>query len=439
MPVLNTPKGRLNIPDGAPPGQVAAALQAAGIDPSQIDAIVQSMPTGPAPAPAAPAPPGGPSGPGVPAPIAGPPAAPPGAAPGPPSRGPRAFIPKTPEQLEAERQADEQKMLDGMSGSQKFLAGMGQSFDSLGRGGRQVWNYLTGDKKELAQLQQEEADRRETDKALLGTGMGRAGQIAGYTAQSLAPGGVALRGLRAAGAGAGAIVAAEGALGAAQGGLQATVEGESRTKNAIVGGVVGAAIPGGVAAGRAAGGTLSGLAHTVNPSLGRAATVMTATDALARRSSAKVRAEAGAKIGKLTDNIRVPLTKAMIRELQTARQSISNSIPPDLAKNLDTMLSFGPNAKLKGKQLELLRQEINAAARAAKASSDPGVAASAIKLNQIKRGIDQAQFSQMTKAQVAALKKAREQFHTGYADMNEWAASSLRAAPKGTAQAFYED
>ena len=442
MPVLNTPKGRLNIPDGAPPEQVAAALQAAGIDPSQIDAIVQSMPAAPAPAapaPAAPAPPGGPSGPGVPAPVAGPPAAPPGAAPGPPSRGPRAFTPKTPEQLEAERRADEQKMLDGMSGSQKFFAGMGQSFDSLGRGGRQVWNYLTDDKEELAQLQQEEADRRETDKALLGTGMGRAGQIAGYTAQSLAPGGVALRGLRAAGVGVGTIVAAEGALGAAQGGLQATVEGESRTKNAIVGGVVGAAIPGGVAAGRAAGGTLSGLAHAVNPSLGRAATVMTATDALARRSSAKVRAEAGAKIGKLTDNIRVPLTKAMIRELQTARQSISNSIPPDLAKNLDTMLSFGPNAKLKGKQLELLRQEINAAARAAKASSDPGVAASAIKLNQIKRGIDQAQFSQMTKAQVAALKKAREQFHTGYADMNEWAASSLRAAPKGTVQAFYED
>lgn len=166
---------------------------------------------------------------------------------------------------------------------------------------------------------------------------------------------------------------------------------------------------------------------------------MTATAALARRSSAKIKAKAGAKIGELTDNIRVPLTKAMIRELKAARQSISNAIPRDLAKNLDTMLSFGPNAKLKGKQLELLRQEISAAARAAKTSSNPGVAASAVKLNQIKRGIDQAQFSQMSKAQIAALKKAREQFHTGYADMNEWAASFLRAAPKGTAQAFYED
>lgn len=448
MPVLNTPKGRLRIPDGAPPEQVAAALQAAGIDPSQIDAIVQSMPTGlapaapapgPAPPPAAPAPPGGPSGPGVPAPVAGPPAAPPTPAPGPPSRGPRAFIPKTPEQLEAERQADEQKMLDGMHPARKFLAGMGQSFDSSIRGGRQIWNQLTGDNEELARLQQEEADARETDKALLGSGMGRLGQIGGYAAQALAPGGVALRGLRAAGAGTGAIVAAEGALGAAQGGLQATVEGESRTKNAAVGGTVGAVLPGGVAAGRAAGGALSGLAHVVNPSLGRAATAMTATAALARRSSAKIKAKAGAKIGELTDNIRVPLTKAMIRELQAARQSISNAIPRDLAKNLDTMLSFGPNAKLKGKQLELLRQEINAAARAAKTSSNPGVAASAVKLNQIKRGIDQAQFSQMSKVQVRALKKAREQYNTGYADMNEWAASALRAAPKGTAQAFYED
>lgn len=448
MPVLNTPKGRLRIPDGAPPEQVAAALQAAGIDPSQIDAIVQSMPTSPAPAAPAPGPagpptpppaPGGPPGPGVATPVAGPPGAPPGAAPGPPSRGPGTFVPKTPGQLEAERLQDQQKMMDGISPVQKFLGGMGQSFDSTARGGRQVWNYLTGDDEELAQLKQEEADRRQTDKALLSTGAGRAGQISGYVAQSLAPGGLALKGLRAAGAGAGAIAATEGALGAAQGGLQATVEGESRAKNAAAGGTIGAALPGGVAAGRAIGGAASGLAHAVNPSLGRAATAMTATAALARRSSAKVKAKAGAKIGELTDNIRVPLTSAMVKELRAARDSIATSIPRDLARNIDTMLSFGPNAKLKGKQLELLRQEINAAARAAKASSNPGVAASAIRLNQIKRGVDKAQFSQMTKAQVAALKKAREQFNTGYADMNEWAASALRAGPKGTAQAFYED
>lgn len=446
MPVLNTPKGRLRIPDGAPPEQVAAALQAAGIDPSQIDAIVQSMPAG-QPAPPAPGPAGTPPG-AAPAgpPVAGGPPPAMGAAtpaptppPGPPVAAASGFRKKSPEELEAERLQDQQKMLDGISPVDKFLGGMGQSFDSSIRGGRQVWNYLTGDDEELAQLKQEEAERRVSDAPLLSTGAGRTGQIAGYAAQSLAPGGAALRGLRAAKAGTGAIIAAEGALGAAQGGLQATVEGESRTKNAIVGGTIGAALPGGVAAGRTAGGALTGVAHALNPALGRAANFMTASSALARRSATKVRAAAGKKIGELTDDIRVPLTNAMVKELRAARDSIANSIPRDLARNIDTMLSFGPNAKLKGRQLELLRQEVNAAARAAKTSSNPGVAASAVRLNQIKRGVDQAQFSQMTKAQIAALKKAREQFHTGYADMNEWGASFLRSAPKGAAQSFYED
>lgn len=446
MPVLNTPKGRLRIPDGAPPEQVAAALQAAGIDPAQIDAIVQSMPAGqpapPAPGPAGTSPGAAPAGP----PVAGGPPPAMGAAtpagtppPGPPVAAASGFREKSPEELEAERLQDQQKMLDGISPVQKFLGGMGQSFDSTGRGARQVWNYLTGDDEELAQLKQEEAERRVSDAPLLSTGAGRTGQIAGYGAQALAPGGAALRGLRAAKAGTGAIIAAEGALGAAQGGLQATVEGESRTKNAIVGGTIGAALPGGVAAVRTAGGALTGVAHALNPALGRAANFMTASLALARRSSAKVRAAAGKKIGELTDDIRVPLTNAMVKELRAARDSIANSIPRDLARNIDTMLSFGPNAKLKGRQLELLRQEVNAAARAAKTSSNPGVAASAVRLNQIKRGVDQAQFSQMTKAQIAALKKAREQFHTGYADMNEWVASFLRSAPKGAAQSFYED
>lgn len=449
MPVLNTPKGRLRIPDGAPPEQVAAALQAAGIDPAQIDAIVQSMPAG-QPAPPAPGPAGTPPGAapaGPPAPVGPPPGMgaapagtpPPGPPPGPPVAAASGFRKKSPEELEAERLQDEQKMLDGISPVQKFLGGMGQSFDSTGRGARQVWNYLTGDDEELAQLKQEEAERRVSDAPLLSTGAGRTGQIAGYAAQSLAPGGAALRGLRAAKAGTGAIIAAEGTLGAVQGGLQATVEGESRTKNAIVGGTIGAALPGGVAAGRTAGSALTGVAHAINPTLGRMSTVVNAGSALARRSATKVRAAAGKKIGELTDNIRVPLTNAMVKELRAARDSIANSIPRDLARNIDTMLSFGPNAKLKGRQLELLRQEVNAAARAAKTSSNPGVAASAVRLNQIKRGVDQAQFSQMTKAQIAALKKAREQFHTGYADMNEWGASFLRSAPKGAAQSFYED
>ena len=446
MPVLNTPKGRLRIPDGAPPEQVAAALQAAGIDPAQIDAIVQSMPAGqpapPAPGPAGTSPGAAPAGPpvaGGPPPAMGAATPPPPPPPRPPLAAASGFRKKSPEELEAERLQDQQKMLDGISPVQKFLGGMGQSFDSTARGGRQVWNYLTGDDEELAQLKQEEAERRVGDKALLSTGMGRAGQISGYAAQSLAPGGAALRGLRAAKAGTGAIIAAEGALGAAQGGIQATVEGESRAKNAAVGGTIGAVLPGGVAAGRALGGAASGLAHAINPTLGRMSTVVSATSALARRSATKVRAAAGKKIGELTDNIRVPLTNAMVKELRAARDSIANSIPRDLARNIDTMLSFGPNAKLKGRQLELLRQELNAAARAAKSSSNPGVAGSAVRRSQVRRGVDQAHVSQLTKAQIAALKKAREQFHTGYADMNEWVASFLRSAPKGAAQSFYED
>ena len=128
----------------------------------------------------------------------------------------------------------------GMSGGQKFLAGIGSGLTDVGVGAQQ----LVGMKS-----REDVARKRETDAPLLRTGAGIAGNIAGQIAAT-APAGA----LGVAGRGATALRLARG--GAMQGGITGAVlpvaGDESRLKNAAEGAGLGAAIPVGLrGAGRA--------------------------------------------------------------------------------------------------------------------------------------------------------------------------------------------
>jgi hypothetical protein len=110
----------------------------------------------------------------------------------------------------------------GMSGAQKFFAGAGKFVADVGRGAGQRLGMVS---------EQEVADARQRDQALMNTGMGKAGNIAGaiagFAPTAMIPGANTLTGATLAGA--------------AFGGLQPTVEGESALTNTAVGGALGLA------------------------------------------------------------------------------------------------------------------------------------------------------------------------------------------------------
>lgn len=73
---------------------------------------------------------------------------------------------------------------DGMSGPEKFMAGVGKSVYDTGRGISQLFGGMS----------REDVDRqREVDAPLMNTGAGIAGNIAGTVGQVVAPGGAAIR------------------------------------------------------------------------------------------------------------------------------------------------------------------------------------------------------------------------------------------------------
>ena len=143
---------------------------------------------------------------------------------------------------------------EGMSTAERLLAGTGKAFVDIGRAAKQIVGM--GDDQEIA-------DARERDRALMGTGAGITGNLIGNLAASLLPAGaagVALRGAAAVPALSGALRAGQAAAeahpllaamapgaasGALMGALEPTVEGESRARNmatnAAIGGAVGAA------------------------------------------------------------------------------------------------------------------------------------------------------------------------------------------------------
>jgi hypothetical protein len=133
-------------------------------------------------------------------------------------------------QLEADR-----KLYDptqGMSGTEKFLAGTGKAFTDIGRG---VSQYLPG-----GATREDVAESRQRDAALMNTGAGMAGNIAGNVAAAVPTAFIP---------GANTITGA-GLIGAGMGAMQPSTSTGETLKNIGIGGVSSAAIPAAVLGGR---------------------------------------------------------------------------------------------------------------------------------------------------------------------------------------------
>lgn len=155
---------------------------------------------------------------------------------------------------------------DGMSRHEKYMAGMGRSVVETWRGAKQIGGAVADaipgvDLSDFRKRTQAEIDEaRRLDAPLMDTGWGTAGNITGNILQLVTPG-VALKGsTTAARALLPTTIRGNALQGAALGALQPTATGESRTRNALVGGAMGgggaAAIKGATAAVRGTAGAV---------------------------------------------------------------------------------------------------------------------------------------------------------------------------------------
>jgi hypothetical protein len=128
------------------------------------------------------------------------------------------------------RARGDQLFADSMSGWDQFWAGAGKSVVDTGRGIGQLFGVV--DEREIAEA-------RAMDEALMNTGAGLVGNIAGQGLQMAVPLGSGGKVASVLGKSAPYVNAA--ARGAAFGGLQGTVGDESRAGNAALGGLLGAA------------------------------------------------------------------------------------------------------------------------------------------------------------------------------------------------------
>lgn len=174
---------------------------------------------------------------------------------------------------------------EGMSFGEKFLAGIGKAFVDIGRGAGDILGVVP---------EQDIADARERDAALMGTGAGLAGNLAGNVAASLIPAGAGAAALRGVATAAPALSAgltafrtahpliAAAAPGAASGAfmsaLEPTIGDESRAKNIALGAGIGGAAGAGTRA----------LARVVRPEV---------SDDVARMISEDVRLTPGQVVG----------------------------------------------------------------------------------------------------------------------------------------------
>lgn len=410
MPSVKTPDGRtLKFPEGTPPEQVMAVLQEQY--PEAFQAPAQAPAAAPAPPPAAlPAPPSP-----APAPAgmvaATPTPAPP---PGPPAR--------VPIDTNAEYQRLMKENLDEMNPLERWLAGAGQAFDSTGRGVRQVWNYATGDKEELARLQADEAEDRRLAEPLLATPAGRIGQISGHLAQAVVPVGAGAK------AGTmGAKLALNAGLGAAQSALAPTVEGESRARNAMTGGAIGAVLP---VAGRAAG-VVNNTKATAIRALTRAV-----SDAGAKREV--VREAAGKRMARLVADVKVPVDK-VAKEANAVVRDYGTALPKHVRGYVAQLQgAVGKNAKLTGAKLQEARSALIREAESLDGAAKSGVE----RLRRvIDTNVDQAIDSmpktlrdRLVGSRTARLREARKTYKTG--ENPEKAKPYVRASQRAVIEAL---
>lgn len=211
---------------------------------------------------------------------------------------------------------------EGMSGTQKYLAGAGKAFVDFGRGveqvGANVGNAvgLVSDATK-ANVQKEIDAAKQRDAALLATGAGRAGNITGNVA--VAAPAAFIPGVNG--------VAGSAAAGAVLGALEPTATGESRLKNTAVGAVGGLV---GKAGGELASKGLGAVANRLAARTVAKQTANAETDAaITAAKSAGYRlppSQAGGTVGKLAEGAsgKIRTEQALSRK----NQEVTN----DLAK-----------------------------------------------------------------------------------------------------------
>lgn len=151
--------------------------------------------------------------------------------------------------------ADQLDPTSGMSTTDKVVAGMGKAFSDAGTGAKQLVQktaaFLGSKSAQAAEglTEAQVAAQRETDKALMSTNSGKAGEMLGQMVMALSlPGGGAAQMARA---------------GAMTGALTPTAAGESSTQNAVVGAMLGVA---GQQAGKLMGKVVGGLTQPLGKS-----------------------------------------------------------------------------------------------------------------------------------------------------------------------------
>lgn len=297
---------------------------------------------------------------------------------------------------------------DSMPALKRFLTGAGESVYSTGKGIQQLYNRVVGDDKRLAELQQEEADRRELNTPIEESGMGTAGQLAGFAAQAYVPGGAMTKGARLLTAGApraaqmGAQLGVEGALGGMQGGMQPTAPGESAMDNAERGAIVGGAS-------RAIPGAAGAAAHFIGNKTGIAPTMAVMTRML--RGGAKnaeesaVRREAGRDMGRIMQGASVPVG-SLSRDLGKIGRRYQSDLPASVLDQIDMLRNMPASMKLKGSAAAEMRTALNR-----EAADSSGIRRTG--LETLARKLDSHVDDALPKMQARLLRQARETYRTG--------------------------
>lgn len=122
----------------------------------------------------------------------------------------------------------EYRATDDMSGTEKFMAGMGRAVVGTGQGIKQLYNHAAPwvSDEDAADYDKKVADESRLYEQDLGqTGAGIAGNIAGHGAMAVLPGGAITKAVQGGRAGMGAMMAANAASGAALGASQPVTNG----------------------------------------------------------------------------------------------------------------------------------------------------------------------------------------------------------------------
>lgn len=297
---------------------------------------------------------------------------------------------------------------DALPALKKFLIGAGESVYSTGKGIQQLYNRAVGDDQRLAELQQEETERRRLNTPIEESGMGSAGQLAGFAAQAYVPGGAMTKGAKLLTAGApravqmGTQLGVEGALGGMQGGMQPTAPGESPLDNAERGAIVGGAS-------RAIPGAAGAAAHLIGNKTGISPTMAVMTRML--RGGAKnaeesaVRREAGRDMGKIMSQATVPLG-GLSRDLGKIGRRYQRDLPASVLDQIDALRNMPSGAKLKGSAVAEMRTALNREAQDSTGIRRTG-------LETLARKLDDHVDTSLPKMQARLLRQARDTYRTG--------------------------